>query len=93
VEYTYKDATSQTSEAQYPHTLSDAQVVKILSKQPRAWVEQLYHVAASCSDNLIFDLLKQIPTPHVSLHNFLQDLATSYNFEKIMELANLALNS
>ncbi|GJD23208.1 hypothetical protein RIVM261_081640 [Rivularia sp. IAM M-261] len=91
VEYIYKDATSQTSEAQYPQTLSDAQVVKILSKQPRAWVEHLYHVAASCSDNLIFDLLKQIPTPHISLHNFLQDLTTSYNFEKIMELANLAL--
>ncbi len=92
VKYIYQDATSHNEDAHHPHTVSDAQVVKMLSKQPNEWIVQVYKVAASCSDNLIFDLLEQMPIPHIGLNNFLQDLARSYNFEKIMELATLALN-
>ncbi|BAZ15881.1 multi-sensor hybrid histidine kinase [Calothrix sp. NIES-4071] len=92
VEYIYQDATNlHSEEAAHPDTLSDAQVVKILSKQPNEWVEQLYNFAASCSDNLILALLQQMPVPHIGLNDFLQNLAQSYYFEKIMELASLAL--
>jgi two-component system, sensor histidine kinase and response regulator len=93
VEYIYQDITNQIAEETNNYqTLSDTQVIKALTKQSYEWIELLYQYAASCSDNLILDLLDQMPTSNISLKTFLQDLATSYYFEKIMELANSALN-
>jgi CheY-like chemotaxis protein len=57
-----------------------------LSHMSPDWVERLHYAAASCSDEMIFELLKEIPKDRDNIFRFLRDLANNYQFEKIMEL-------
>jgi hypothetical protein len=50
------------------------------------WLQNIYYAAASCSDELILELLKQVPSDNGQLFKVIKDLANNYQFEKIMEL-------
>jgi CheY-like chemotaxis protein len=40
---------------------SEAELLRALSRMSPDWLEKIHHAAASCSDDLILDLIKQIP--------------------------------
>jgi two-component system sensor histidine kinase/response regulator len=50
------------------------------------WVEQLNYAACECNDDVILELIAQIPAENASLANVLKDLANNFEFQKIMEL-------
>jgi two-component system, sensor histidine kinase and response regulator len=54
------------------------------------WLRELNLAAAQCSDELIIQLIKQIPTDYARLTSALSDLAHNFYFEKIMQLTDLA---
>ncbi|MDM9383032.1 ATP-binding protein [Chlorogloeopsis sp. ULAP01] len=88
VQYTDK-FTNQKTEAianQMQPTLTYAEVASQLLQFSPQWIAQIHHAAASCSDELILDLLKQVPQDKAPLVQILSDLANNYQFEKIMEL-------
>ncbi|PMB43336.1 histidine kinase [Fischerella thermalis CCMEE 5205] len=70
--------------------LNSIDIVSLLSKMPSEWLTKVHYAAAQCSDDLILDLLEQIPPEKSLLINFLSDLAENFQFEKIMELINLS---
>jgi two-component system, sensor histidine kinase and response regulator len=53
---------------------------------PPEWVAQLYEAASLCSDDIILDLLDQIPEDKFSLARTLTDLANDFQFDKIKNL-------
>ena len=57
-----------------------------LSQMPTEWVAKLHQAAAECSDDLIFELIEQIPQEHAPLAIALKDLAENFLFDKIIEL-------
>ncbi|MBW4616205.1 MAG: PAS domain S-box protein [Desmonostoc vinosum HA7617-LM4] len=63
----------------------------LLSQMSAEWVSQVYQAAAQCSDDLIFQLIEQIPANNTSLKNYLADLALNFQFEKIMEVTTAIL--
>ncbi|MDZ8189839.1 MAG: ATP-binding protein [Nostoc sp. ChiSLP02] len=65
---------------------SVAELLSHLSQMPPEWLQQIHYAAASCSDDLILELLKQIPADKSQIFHILRDLANNYQFEKIMEL-------
>jgi signal transduction histidine kinase/DNA-binding NarL/FixJ family response regulator/HAMP domain-containing protein len=65
---------------------SIADIELFLSQMPQDWRKKIYDAAASCSDDLIFDLLPQIPDGYAPIIRVFRDLANNYEFEKIMEL-------
>ncbi|MBW4563243.1 MAG: response regulator [Mojavia pulchra JT2-VF2] len=66
--------------------LSEADIMQHLSQMPPQWLEHLRYAAASCSDDMILELLEQIPSENSHLFRLFRDLANNYQFEKIMEL-------
>ncbi len=93
VQYTYQEESYQLTNARQQEinsilTLTD--LVTLLSEMSPEWVKQVYTAAAQCSDDLILELIKQIPSENVVLHNFIENLAHNFQFEKIMELTNIA---
>jgi PAS domain S-box-containing protein len=63
-----------------------AELLSNLSQMPPEWLQQIHYAAASCSDELILELLKQIPSDNSQVFQVLRDLANNYQFEKIMQL-------
>jgi signal transduction histidine kinase/DNA-binding response OmpR family regulator len=66
--------------------VSVAELLSHLSQMSPEWLEKIHYAAASCSDELILELIKQIPSDNVQVSQVLRDLANNYQFEKIMEL-------
>ena len=54
------------------------------------WLEQLQEAAADCSDDVILELVEQIPANCASLAAALTDLANDFLFEQITELIQQA---
>ncbi|MBD2437430.1 ATP-binding protein [Nostoc sp. FACHB-110] len=65
---------------------SNSDILRCISQMPYDWQMRVYHAAASCSDDLILDLLAELPSDKSQLFWVFRDLATNYQFEKIMEL-------
>ncbi|MEH2290655.1 PAS domain S-box protein [Nostoc sp.] len=93
VQYIYQEESYQLTNLQQQRpksilTLTD--LVNLLSEMPPEWVKQLYTAAAQCSDDLILELIEQIPSKNAVLQNFIKNLAHDFQFEKIMELTSIA---
>lgn len=71
--------------------VSVAELLGHLSQMSPEWLQQIHYAAASCSDELILELLKQIPSDNAQVFQVLRDLANNYQFEKIMELTTTNL--
>ncbi|BAY22626.1 multi-sensor hybrid histidine kinase [Calothrix sp. NIES-2100] len=70
---------------------SEAELMWHLSQMPNQWLRNIRHAAASCSDDMIFELLAQIPPEKSQIFRLLGELANNYQFEKIMELTKTNL--
>jgi two-component system sensor histidine kinase/response regulator len=57
-----------------------------LKVMPAEWEAQVYRAALQCSDDLILELIEQIPTECYPLAQALADLANNYQFDKIEAL-------
>ncbi|MCX7593392.1 MAG: PAS domain S-box protein [Fischerella sp.] len=93
VRYHYKEENNQIFKEKQTNTkqiLNSTDLVALLSEMPSEWMTQVYHAAAQCSDDMILELLEQIPPEKSSLVDFIADLAKNFQFEKIMELTNTA---
>ncbi|WP_334976298.1 hypothetical protein [Nostoc sp.] len=66
--------------------VSVAQLLSNLSQMSPELLQQIHYAVARCSDELILELLKQIPSDNGQVFQVLRDLANNYQFEKIMEL-------
>ncbi|MCC5667287.1 response regulator [Nostoc sp. CHAB 5784] len=69
-----------------PMFITVTELLSHLSEMSPEWLQHIYYAAASCSDELILELLKQIPSDNSQVFKVLRDLANNYQFEKIMEL-------
>ncbi|MGF1935908.1 MAG: ATP-binding protein [Nostoc sp. ChiQUE02] len=88
VKYNNQVETTNTAFVDQPTQMfvSVAELLSRLSKMSPEWLQQIHYAAASCSDELILELLKQIPSDNAQVFQVLRDLANNYQFEKIMEL-------
>ncbi|MBW4456728.1 MAG: response regulator [Nostoc indistinguendum CM1-VF10] len=88
VKYTNEVKTTDTTVVDQSTQIfvSVAELLSHLSQMSPDWLQNIYYAAASCSDELILELLKQIPSDNGQLFKVLRDLANNYQFEKIMEL-------
>ncbi|MHC0062576.1 ATP-binding protein [Nostoc sp. UIC 10890] len=88
VKYTNQIETTNTAVVEQATQMfvSVAELMSHLSQMPPEWLQQIHYAAASCSDELILELLKQIPSDSHQVFQVLKDLANNYQFEKIMEL-------
>ncbi|MEA5617403.1 ATP-binding protein [Cronbergia sp. UHCC 0137] len=77
-------ATSQSTET----FSNETELLQSLSEVPFDWLEQVHNAAASCSDDLILELMQQLPADKTLIIQAFKDLANNYEFEKIMELTN-----
>ncbi|MFB2970439.1 MHYT domain-containing protein [Aerosakkonema sp. BLCC-F183] len=60
-------------------------------KIPTELVAQIQQAAVQCSDDIILNLVKQIPPENASIAQALTDLASNYEFEIIQELTKLGV--
>ncbi|MEM1394811.1 MAG: ATP-binding protein, partial [Cyanobacteria bacterium P01_H01_bin.150] len=56
-----------------------------LSEMSSEWVTKLQQASAQCSDNLIFDLLKETPPKNPQLTETLKYFAENFQFDKILQ--------
>ncbi|MBE9036809.1 PAS domain S-box protein [aff. Roholtiella sp. LEGE 12411] len=95
LQYIYSEDSYQLSHKKQHETeliLSSTDLVSLLSQMPSEWVTKLYNAAAQCSDYLILELIEQMPLDNIVLNNYLMDLTQNFQFEKIMELASIAIS-
>ncbi|KAM3104381.1 ATP-binding protein [Phormidesmis sp. 146-35] len=85
VRYFYADDQNNLSQSQ---TSRNAQSSKSFDPTmlPLTLVEQLYQAASRCDDDLILQLLYQIPSEQAFEAETIRELASQYQFEKILEL-------
>ncbi|MDZ8054721.1 MAG: PAS domain S-box protein [Aulosira sp. ZfuVER01] len=89
LQYIYQaeiNALAKASQTILEQILTPTDVLPLLSQIPPEWLTQLYHAAAQCSDEIILNLLDQLPSDRAELRKFLTDLAQNFQFERIMEL-------
>lgn len=76
------EAVSQATE----EILTTGDWLRYFSQMPTEWVTQLHSAACKCDDDLIFELIEQIPAENITLANPLKNLVIDFQFERIMEL-------
>ncbi|MEH2425554.1 MAG: PAS domain S-box protein [Nostoc sp.] len=86
-EESYQIANANQQEIESMLTLTD--LVTLLSEMSPEWVKQVYTAAAQCSDDLILELIEQIPSENAALRNFIKNFAHDFQFDKIMELTSI----
>ncbi|HLP89851.1 MAG TPA: ATP-binding protein [Nostocaceae cyanobacterium] len=89
VEYSYEemnDDTIITEPTQNQFTL-DTTALTVMSAE---WISQLYNAAAQGNDYKSLELIKQIPSEQSALKTALTELIESYQFDKVMAIAQPA---
>jgi two-component system sensor histidine kinase/response regulator len=92
VKYIYQEERYQLTNAKQQGTksmLTFTDLVPLLSEMSPEWLKNVYNAAAQCSDDLILELIEQIPSEGAVLRNFIRDLAHNFQFDKIMELMSI----
>ncbi|MEM9922315.1 MAG: PAS domain S-box protein [Cyanobacteria bacterium P01_D01_bin.50] len=87
VQYLYQEENSspQQSTNKSTNIYTSAALRDLLPQMPTQWVAQIRQAAAQCSDNLIFQLLEQIPSENTQLTQSLKYFAENFQFDKILE--------
>ncbi|MDZ8186688.1 MAG: PAS domain S-box protein [Nostoc sp. ChiSLP02] len=92
VKYIYQETTNQIGNRKKEAAksiLPFTELAPLISAMSSEWAQQIYNAAAQCSDDLILELIEQIPNENDALRNCLIDLAENFQFEKIMELTSI----
>ncbi|MBH8565647.1 response regulator [Nostoc sp. CENA67] len=79
-------ATKASVNSQIQTMPNEADILEHLLQISPEWLNKLRHAAASCSDDLILELLQEIQSDQALIFRVFKDLANNYQFEKIMEL-------
>ncbi|NER32511.1 MAG: response regulator [Oscillatoria sp. SIO1A7] len=91
VQYLYEEETDAIAEPTGGEEgATDADPRVYLKQMNPDWLEQLQEAAADCSDDVILELVEQIPANCASLAANLTDLANDFLFEQITELIQQA---
>ena len=88
VKYIYEQPDNMNSQEQLSNNKNfrlDSQALQIM---PSEWIANLYNAAAQGNDDLLIELIAQIPSEKYYLSQGLQILVDNFKFEKIMSLAN-----
>ncbi|MBD2356464.1 PAS domain S-box protein [Tolypothrix sp. FACHB-123] len=88
VKYFYQQENHQliTARQTSAQILPPADLLSLLSQMPTVLLKEIYHAAAQCSDDMLLNLLNQIPPENHALKTYLSDLASNFQFERIIEL-------
>ncbi|HBB34963.1 MAG TPA: hybrid sensor histidine kinase/response regulator [Cyanobacteria bacterium UBA8803] len=88
VRYIYEEKTPSTGEerAKTQACLTPAELKSYVSKMPEEWVKQLYYAAHLCSDELIAELIEQIPEENSVLAIAVAELIDNFAFDEIVAL-------
>ncbi|WP_445637907.1 histidine kinase [Nostoc sp. DSM 114161] len=84
-EQSYQSVNPNQDKAELILTLTD--LAPMISAMSSEWLKKIHNAAAQCSDDLILELIEEIPLENAALRRFISDLAHNFQFEKIMELA------
>lgn len=92
VRYLYEEKTEQSTldnqlEEQVDRYFLTPDSLKMM---PNEWIAQLHKTATTCRDDLILQLIEQIPQSHADLAKALEELTYNFRFEEIMKLTELA---
>jgi two-component system sensor histidine kinase/response regulator len=77
-----KEDTTQKTQA----ILTSTDIKHYFSQMPAEWVVELHNAAALGSDDLVLELIAQIPQENAPLIAALSDLVKEFQFEKIIKL-------
>ncbi|BAY14989.1 multi-sensor hybrid histidine kinase [Anabaenopsis circularis NIES-21] len=89
VKYIYQEENQQiinTIQPNYQPQIIHEDLLSWLSQMPDKWLANLHNAAAQCSDDLILELMSDIPIKNIIFQQYLTDLAHNFQFEKIMNL-------
>jgi CheY-like chemotaxis protein len=89
VKYLYEDKTTsrESNLVNCQEVLNSPEISQQIATMSEEWIKQLCYAAAQCSDLLILELIKQIPTESKSLSRALTELVDNFRFDRILELA------
>jgi signal transduction histidine kinase len=92
VRYLYQEITAQSIASKPPTEPAklDSLTPNSLKVMPKEWIAQLYLAASMCRDDLILELLEQIPQTDTDLAKALGELNYNFQFEEIMHLTEFA---
>jgi two-component system sensor histidine kinase/response regulator len=57
---------------------------------PASWVTALHQAATALDDQLILELLSQIPEVHAPLRNALAEWVNNFRFDRILDLTQIS---
>ncbi|HIK28699.1 MAG: PAS domain-containing protein [Oscillatoriaceae bacterium SKW80] len=88
VVYVYEQETkiAEASGQKTQAILTDEELKYYLSQMPEAWLNKIYNASRDGSDDDILEALQEIPLEIQPLASALTELATNYEFQKIIEL-------
>jgi PAS domain S-box-containing protein len=72
-----------------PDNISPALLQEAILRMPNGWVAKLYKAATLADNELIFQLLAEIPESNITLTNTLVDLVSNFRYDKIMQAAKI----
>jgi len=90
IKYVYQEESSSVQQQNIISTdkFTSHNLRHLLSQIPHELVVQISHAAAQCSDNLIFELIEQIPSQNNELKTVLTHFAENFQFDKILEASD-----
>jgi PAS domain S-box-containing protein len=87
VEYEYEPENEENKLISKPvDKLNNADLQELLYKMPPEWVVELHEAASECSDDLVLELIEQLPVENAVMASALRDLANNFEFVQIMLL-------
>lgn len=92
VRYLYQDSPQLSNGSKPPKESTNLESVtpNSLKVMPDEWITQLYLAASMCRDDLILELIEQIPQTNTDLVTALGELTYNFQFEEIMVLTEFA---
>lgn len=90
VQYIYEQETASTDiSVPNPKSLVDSSyLTEQIADMSAEWVEQLYNAACQGNDELIFQLMEQIPVDKTKLIETLKALVENFDFEQVIKLSS-----
>lgn len=66
--------------------VTEEDLIKFLSEMPSDWVTKVGNAASECSDDLVLELLEQVPAESAALAKAFANLAENFLFDRIVAL-------
>ncbi|HAZ46683.1 MAG TPA: hypothetical protein DDW76_36225 [Cyanobacteria bacterium UBA11369] len=66
--------------------LAETDYSRLLSQMPPEWLAKVYEAASECCDDIILELIEEIPPEQTALVNAMTDLIENFQFKKIIKL-------